>query len=92
MSINQKYIILALEIFFLIFFIWFTYYGGFIIGGHFDEGWIISEDGNNFIQSAKLYKEYGLSIFIKSELARQASLNYIVTIILIANLMASFND
>ena len=28
MSMNQKYIILALDIFFLIFFIWFTYYGG----------------------------------------------------------------
>ena len=92
MTNNQKYIISALEFFSIIFFIWFTYYGWFIIGDHFEFGWIASEDGLNFIQSAKLYKEYGLSIFIKSELSRQASLNYIVTIILISNLMTWFND
>jgi len=77
MFIKQKYIILISEITFLIFFIWFTYYGGFIIGNHFEEGWFVSEDGYNFIDSAKLFKEEGLSIFVKSELARQASLNYI---------------
>ena len=87
MSANQKYLIQALEICLIIFFIWFTFYGGYLIGSHFDKGWYLSEDGYNFIESARLFKDNGLNVFIKSELARQASLNYIFTIILISFLI-----
>lgn len=87
MSNKKNSIILSLEIIILTFFVWFTYYGGFIIGEHFDKGWFISEDGYNFIDSAKLFNENGLKIFIKSDLARQASLSYIVTIIIISFLV-----
>jgi len=91
MTSKQSRIILAFEFFFIIFFIWFTYYGGFIIGSHFENIGFISEDGHNFINSAKLYKEKGLNVFITPELARQASLNYIITVILISFLM-EFKD
>ncbi len=87
MSANQKYLIKAFEICLIIFFIWFTFYGGYLIGSHFDKGWYLSEDGYNFIESARLFKDNGLNVFIKSELARQASLNYIFTIILISFLI-----
>ena len=83
MSINQKYLIKVLEICLIIFFIWFTFYGGYLIGSHFDKGWYLSKDGYNFVESARLFKDNGLEVFIKSELAKQASLNYIFTIILI---------
>ena len=87
MSFKQKYLIKTFEICLIVFFIWFTFYGGFLIGSHFDEGWYISEDGYNFIDSAKLFKGKGLEVFVKSDLARQASLNYIFTIILISFLI-----
>ena len=70
MSINQKYLIKVLEICLIIFFIWFTFYGGYLIGSHFDKGWYLSEDGYNFVESARLFKDNGLEVFIKSELAR----------------------
>ena len=84
MTNKQKNIILFLEISFLILFIWFTYYGGFLLGDVFDQGWEAGEDGLNFIESAKLFRENGISIFVKSELERQRSLSYIFTIILIS--------
>jgi hypothetical protein len=87
MSTKQKYLIKAFEICLIIFFIWFTFYGGYLIGSHFDKGWFISEDGYNFIESAKLFNENGLKIFIKSDLARQASISYIITIIIISFLI-----
>ena len=87
MSINQKYLIKVLEICLIIFFIWFTFYGGYLIGSHFDKGWYLSKDGYNFVESARLFKDNGLEVFIKSELAKQASLNYIFTIILISFLI-----
>ena len=87
MSFKQNYLIKTFEICLIVFFIWFTFYGGFLIGSHFDEGWYISEDGYNFIDSAKLFKDKGLEVFVKSDLARQASLNYIFTIVLISFLI-----
>ena len=87
MSFKQKFLIITFEICLILFFIWFTFYGGFLIGSHFNEGWYISEDGYNFIESAKLFKDKGIDVFVKSELARQASLNYIFTIVLISFLI-----
>ena len=87
MSFKQKFLIITFEICLILFFIWFTFYGGFLIGSHFNEGWYVSEDGYNFIESARLFKDKGIDVFIKSELARQASLNYIFTIVLISFLI-----
>ena len=87
MSFKQNFLIITFEICLILFFIWFTFYGGFLIGSHFNEGWYVSEDGYNFIESARLFKDKGIDVFIKSELARQASLNYIFTIILISFLI-----
>lgn len=87
MSFKQKFLITTFEIFLIVFFIWFTFYGGFLIGSHFNEGWYVSEDGYNFIDSARLFKDKGINVFVKSELARQASLNYIFTIVLISFLI-----
>ena len=87
MSFKQNFLIITFEICLILFFIWFTFYGGFLIGSHFNEGWYISEDGYNFIESAGLFKDKGIDVFVKSELARQESLNYIFTIILISFLI-----
>ena len=87
MSFKQNFLIITFEICLILFFIWFTFYGGFLIGSHFNEGWYISEDGYNFIESAGLFKDKGIDVFVKSELARQASLNYIFTIVLISFLI-----
>ena len=38
------------------FFIWFTFYGGYLIGSHFDKGWYLSEDGYNFIGVRKTFQ------------------------------------
>ena len=89
---NQKGIILYFEIFIIIFFIWFTFFGGSLVGPHLAKGFFISEDGHNFITSAELFRDNGFNIFIKSELSRQASISYIFTIILIFALMEVFND
>ena len=89
---NQKGIILYFEIFIIIFFIWFTFFGGSLVGPHLAKGFFISEDGHNFITSAELFRDNGFNIFIKSELSRQASISYIFTIILISALMEVFND